>query len=87
MPDILPGKALTLCLVELRTGEVGGHDIIRAENWLFQHGDPESAQGLELRAQMRERFYPARPQWKTMQVYQSNAMLAEALLGLSRVST
>ena len=87
LPDILPGKALTLCLVELRTGEVGGHDIIRAENWLFQHGDPESAQGLELRAQMRERFYPARPQWKTMQVYQSNAMLAEALLGLSRVST
>jgi hypothetical protein len=36
---------------------------------------------------MRERFYPARAQWKTMQVYQSNAMLAEALLGLSRVST
>ena len=82
LPGILPGKPVTLCLVELRTGEVGGHDIVRAENWLFQHGDPHSAQGLALRAQMRERFYPARPQWKVMQVYQSNAMLTEALAGL-----
>ena len=39
--------------------------------------------GLALRAQMRELFYPARPQWKVIQVYQSNAMLAEALGGLS----
>ena len=82
MPDILPGKPVTLCLVELRTAETGGHDAIRAENWLFQHGDPLSAKGLELRAQVRERFYPARAQWKVMQVYQSNAMLAEALAGL-----
>jgi hypothetical protein len=82
LPQILPGKPVTLCLVELRTGETGGYDVIRAENWLFQHGDPRSAQGLALRAQMRELFYPARPQWKVMQVYQSNAMLAEALGGL-----
>ena len=82
LPDILSGKPVTLCLVELRTGEGGGHDVIRAENWLFQHGDPRSVQGMDLRAQMRERFYPARAQWKVMQVYQSNAMLTEALGGL-----
>ena len=83
LPEILPGKQLTLCLVEMRTGEVGGHDIVRAENWLFQHGDPLSAHGLEIRAQMRERFYPSRQQWKPMVAYQSNAMLAEALAGLA----
>ena len=83
LPQILPGKKLTLCLVELRTGETGGHDIVRQENWLFQHGDPHSAHGLALRAEMRERFYPARREWKVMQVYQSNAMLAEALRGLA----
>ena len=82
LPEILPGKPVTLCLVELRTGETGGYDVIRAENWLYQHGDPHSAQGLALRAQMRELFYPARPQWRVMQVRQSNAMLAEALAGL-----
>jgi hypothetical protein len=85
LPQILPDKKLTLCLVELRTGETGGHDIVRAENWLFQHGDPHSPQGLELRAQMLERFYPARREWKVMQVYQSNAMLAEALGGLAAI--
>lgn len=81
LPSILPGKQLTLCLVELRTPAIG-HDEVRAENWLFQHGDPHSAQGLDMRARMRERFYPASAQWKVMQVYQSNAMLTEALNGL-----
>ena len=83
LPEILPGKPVTLCLVELRTGESGGYDVIRAENWLYQHGDPRSTQGLALRAQMRELFYPSRPEWKVMQVRQSNAMLAEALAGLA----
>lgn len=83
LPSILPGKPVTLCLVELRTGEAGGHDAVRAENWLFQHGDPDSPQGLALRAQMRERFYPARREWRVMAAYQSNAMLVEALSGLS----
>ncbi|MFO1192658.1 MAG: hypothetical protein U1F00_10900 [Rhodoferax sp.] len=45
--------------VELRTGEAGGHDAVRAEELAVQHWDPNSAQGLALRAQMRERFYPA----------------------------
>ncbi len=86
LPEILPGKKLTLCLVEMRTGEIGGHDVVRAENWLFQHGDPLSEQGLAIRAQMRERFYPARREWKLMTVYQSNAMLAEALAGLAALA-
>lgn len=81
--EILPGKRMTLCLVELRTGESGGHDIVRAENWLFQHGDPNSAMGQELRAKMLERFYPARREWRVMVAYQSNAMLVEALCGLA----
>ncbi len=83
LPDILPGKALTLCLVELRTGEACGHDIVRAENWLYQHGDRTSPYGQQLCAQMLERFYPARREWRVMAAYQSNAMLAEAVCGLS----
>lgn len=82
LPQILPGQALTLCLVELRTAG-GGHDEVRSENWLFQHGDPHGPEGLALRARMRERFYPASPTWRVMQAYQSHAMLAEALHGLA----
>lgn len=81
--EILPGKQLTLCLVEMRTGEHGGHDVVREENWLFQHGNPDSAAGLDLRARMLERFYPARREWRVMTAYQSNAMVSEALCGLS----
>ena len=83
LPGVLPDKALTLCLVELRTGETGGHDIVRAENWLYQHGDRNSPYGRQLCAQMLERFYPARREWRVMAAYQSNAMLAEAVCGLS----
>jgi len=83
LPQILHGQAMTLCLVELRT-RGGGHDEVRAENWLFQHGDPESEAGLEMRARMRERFYPSSAEWRVMQARQSHAMLAEALHGLSR---
>lgn len=85
LPGILPDQALTLCLVELRTAG-GGHDEVRAENWLFQHGDPDSPSGRELRARMRERFYPASPQWRVMQAYQSHSMVMEALHGLARWS-
>lgn len=34
-------------------------------------------------ARMREFFYPARREWRVMVGYQANAMLAEALWGLS----
>jgi len=83
LPEILPNKQLTLCLVELRTGEVRGVDAMRAENWLFHHGNPDSIEGQALVARMREYFYPARREWRVMVAYQSNAMVAEALWGLS----
>ena len=50
---------------------------------MFQHGRPDSAEGLALRARMLEYFYPARREWLVMAAYQSNAMLVEALCGLS----
>jgi hypothetical protein len=86
VPEILPGKRYTLGLVELRTGEAQtGIDAIRAENWLYQHGDPASPLGRRIRAQVRERFYPARPEWRIMSYRQSNQLIAEALAGLSSV--
>jgi hypothetical protein len=86
LPEAVPGKRYSLCLVELRTGEAAtGIDSIRAENWLFQHGDPATPQGRAIRAEMRARFYPERPEWKAMAFRQSNAMIGEALAGLARL--
>jgi len=84
VPEILPGKRYTLGLVELRTGEdQTGIDAIRAENWLYHHGDPDSAEGRAIRAEMRRRFYPDSVAWRAMVLRQSNALIGEMLAGLS----
>lgn len=86
VPEIVPGKRYTLGLVELRTGEdKTGIDAIRAENWLYHHGDPDSPEGKRIRAEARERFYPASALWRAMVFRQSNALIGEALAGLAKV--
>jgi hypothetical protein len=70
--------------------EYGTHDVrsvlkaIRADNWLWTHGDPHSAQGREIRAFLREMFYPAIPEWKIMVSSRSNDVVRMALAGLAR---
>ncbi|MGH7004039.1 MAG: DUF2817 domain-containing protein, partial [Alphaproteobacteria bacterium] len=86
VPEIVPGKRYTLGLVELRTGEdKTGIDAIRAENWLFHHGDRDTAEGRAIVAEMHARFYPAQAEWRAMVLRQSNALIGEALAGLARV--
>ena len=69
--------------------EYGTHDVrsvlkaIRADNWLWTHGDPHSAQGREIRANLREMFYPALPEWKIMVLSRSNDVIRQALAGLA----
>jgi hypothetical protein len=86
VPEIVPGKRYTLGLVELRTGtDKTGIDAIRAENWLFHHGDMSSPEGKAIRAEVRERFYPSSAVWRAMVLRQSNALIGETLAGLARV--
>ncbi|MFO0987085.1 MAG: DUF2817 domain-containing protein [Alphaproteobacteria bacterium] len=85
VPEIVPGKRYTLGLVELRTGEAKtGVDAIRAENWLFHHGDIDSEEGKAIRAEVRERFYPASDVWRAMVLRQSHTLIGEALAGLAK---
>lgn len=85
VPEIVPGKRYTLGLVELRTGEARtGIDAIRAENWLFHHGDIASPEGKAIRAEVRERFYPDSAVWRAMVLRQSTALIGEALAGLAK---
>ena len=85
VPEIVPGKRYTLGLVELRTGEdKTGVDAIRAENWLFHHGDINSPEGMAIRAEVRERFYPASEVWRAMVLRQSHTLIGEMLAGLAK---
>ena len=82
---MLPDRRVTSCLVEMRTSRNRGLlRALREENWLFQHGDPNSPRGRELRAELLELAYPSAPEWRSMVLRQSNAMIGEALSGLAR---
>ncbi len=71
--------------------EFGTHEVnavlkaIRADNWLHCHGKVDSPQGREIKAFMREMFYPALPEWKLMVFSRSNDVIRQALVGLARL--
>ena len=85
MVKTLPGVRLTVGGIEYGTippREVLGS--IRADNWLYAHGDPGSPQGKEIKAKVREAFYPSIFEWKIMVTSRSNDILRQALAGLAR---
>ena len=81
----LPGVRLTVGGIEYGTippREVLGS--IRADNWLYAHGDPTSPQGKEIKGKVRDAFYPSVFEWKIMVTSRSNDVLRQALAGLAR---
>lgn len=57
---------------------------VRQDNWLHAHGDLDSAQGRDMKAFMRERFYPAEDRWKDMVWTRADEVIGKALKGISR---
>jgi hypothetical protein len=79
----MPQAAVTA--VTLEFGTFAMHDMIdalRADNWLYLHGDPESAAGLGIKANIRRMFYPEEPLWQRMVYARSVGVMDEALKGL-----
>jgi hypothetical protein len=58
-------------------------DALRADNWLHHHGTLESAQGREIKAQMRAAFYGDADDWKDMIFEQAAEAQRRALAGLA----
>jgi hypothetical protein len=55
--------------ITLEYGTVPKEDMIRsvrADNWLYVHGKVDSAQGREIKAQIRAAFYQEHDDWKQM---------------------
>ncbi len=85
MVDALPGVRVTAGGIEYGTLPV--RDVLgslRADNWLYAHGDPAAAMGREIKAKVREAFYPSIFEWKIMVTSRSNDVLRQALAGLAR---
>jgi len=59
-------------------------NAIRADNWLHVHGDPRSARGREIKAQLRATFYPEKDDWKDLVFDRAVDVANRTLDGLTR---
>ena len=83
-PQELPDAAVTSIAIEYGTysvPEVLG--AVRADNWLHQHGDLGSDLGRKLKADMKERFFPAGDKWREMVWTRADQTIGWTLKGLT----
>ena len=54
-----------------------------ADNWLHLRGDPASDRGREIKAQIREAFFPDKPDWNRPAYGRGTEIMSQALEGLT----
>ena len=84
-PQELPDAEVTSIAIEYGTytvPEVLG--AVRADNWLHQRGDLKSALGRALKADMKERFFPAGDKWREMVWARADQTIGWTLKGLDQ---
>jgi len=83
-PQELPDAEVTPVAIEYGTypvPEVLG--AVRADNWLHHRGDLASPLARELKADMKERFFPAGDKWREMVWSRADQTIGWALRGLT----
>jgi Protein of unknown function (DUF2817) len=58
-------------------------NAVRADNWLYVHGELDSPKGRAIKAQIRAAFYPDRDDWKEMVVERGHYVMKRMLRCLS----
>ncbi len=82
-PQELPDAEVTSIAIEYGTysvTEVLG--AVRADNWLHQRGDLKSALGKEIKADIKERFFPSGDEWREMVWSRAEQTIAWAVKGM-----
>jgi len=83
-PQELPDAEVTPIAIEYGTysvPEVLG--AVRGDNWLHHRGDPASPLGRTIKADIKERFFPAGDKWRAMVWTRAAQTIGWALKGLS----
>ncbi len=83
-PQELPDAEVTSIAIEYGTysvPEVLG--AVRADNWLHHRGDLASSLGKEIKADMKERFFPSGDKWREMVWKRADQTIGWALKGLT----
>src|SRR5215470_9491175 len=84
-PQELPDAKVTPVAIEYGTYSVPEVlRAVRADNWLHQRGDLKSPLARELKADMKERFFPAGDKWREMVWTRADQTIGWALKGLQR---
>ncbi len=85
MERSLAGRELTA--IALEYGTIPTPEVrlaLCADNWLHHHGEPDSAKGRAIKAQIRAAFYPDTDNWKEQVWDRAVETLRCALAGLSQ---
>ncbi|WIM09363.1 M14 family metallopeptidase [Enhydrobacter sp.] len=83
-PQELPDAEVTSVAIEYGTYAVPDVlNAVRADNWLHQRGDLASPVGKEIKADMKERFFPAGAKWREMVWTRADQTIGWALRGLA----
>ncbi|MBP6014068.1 MAG: M14 family metallopeptidase [Alphaproteobacteria bacterium] len=84
----IPGLLLRsdVAMACLEFGTVSTFEVfmaLRADNWLHTLGDPKGPEAAEIKAQIRGAFYPDRDDWKDMIWRRGEAVMSQAIAGLT----
>ena len=83
-PQELPDTEVTSVAIEYGTYPVPDVlNAVRADNWLHQRGDLASPVGKTIKADMKERFFPAGDKWREMVWTRADQTIGWALAGLA----
>ena len=58
-------------------------NAVRGDNWVHHRGDLGSAQGRALKADMKERFFPAGDKWREMVWARADQTIGWAIKGMT----
>jgi hypothetical protein len=83
-PQELPDAEVTSIAIEYGTYSVPEVlNAVRADNWLHQRGDTASPLGREIKADIKERFFPAGDKWRDMVWTRADQTIGWALKGMT----
>jgi len=83
--DRIPGAEVRVVALEFGTDGKPHHDLdlLREDNFVHLHGDPQSPEGRLIRARVRGRYYWERPEWKAAVLTRGAEVYRRTLDGLS----
>lgn len=60
-----------------------GAEVLRADAWLWTHGDPRGREAVPIREALRDHFFPPFADWQEMVLFRARQVFRQALEGMT----